>query len=657
MNFDATTIRALADTARSTLPGVQQVQSDAVHTDAAVQWLCHSQDVTGTGGSAATYNLLLGWEDAYPETSGYIIPTLFRYADVRDDERVRDRALEMAEWVRSTQHPAGSFPGGTGGTGAPNAFNTGQILLGLTETYRRTGEERYLESIRDACDWLVEAQSPEGHWAAYDYQSERHVYTTRIAWPLLEGAELLETDIEPYRQAARTNLEWVLENQHPNGWFSHAAFEPDEDPFLHTIAYTVRGLVEAGLLLDDDEILAGGRRAADELLDLQDRHGVLKGAYDENWSGSWYYCLTGNAQMAIVWLRLFELTGERKYIHAARTAVQFLKRRQPLDATPDVQGGLSGSYPVFGKYLYLRYPNWAPKFFADALLRFEELRDGTADQRSASVPVDDARAGDDPLQMCLLVDGEHVFRWVAEAIETMLAETDTEISLVVVNEDSGMLGSGNVKRGKKYPAYAAFWILAKQLHRLDSGSRHDDAVHISNITGVDDAEWIHTYPADVEGLWNELPAEVVDDIRANCDIIFRRGFGLIRGDILTATEKGVISYHHGDPRKYRGGPAGFWEFMNGEPTAGMMVQSLTDELDAGIVQAYSEVDISDCRSWGEIRRTLYENSTDLLSEAVQGLQSPDHEPTEVDDLGPVYHPPSASEIARYFVKYVDRNYL
>lgn len=656
MKFGTDFMRAILDSAQSNLPGIQEVKSDSVHLDAAINWLCRSQDITGSGGSAATYNLLLAWGDAYPETSGYIIPTLFRYADLRDDEAIRERALEMAEWVRTTQHPEGSFPAETGGTGDPNAFNTAQILIGLTETYQRTNNEAYLEAIRDACDWLVEAQSNQGHWAPHDYKSEPHVYTTRIAWPLLLGAELLDGDDEPYRRAAQNNLQWVLANQQSNGWFSHAAFEADQNPFLHTIAYTIRGLIEAGRLLDDDEVFAAGKQTADKLLELQDQNGVLKGAYDETWSPSWYYCLTGNAQMAIVWLRLFELTGNRDYLHAARTSVQFLKRHQPLNATPDIQGGLPGSYPIFGRYLYLRYPNWGVKFFADALLIFEELRHDERDQYTSSFSADNSYTDRELLQMCLLVDGEHVFRWVAEAIETMLAETDTEISLVVINEDSGLLGSGNVKRGKKYPAYAAFRISAKQFPRQSDGPRYDDPIHISNITDVDDAKWIRTYPANVDGLWNDLPSEVVDETRTNCDIVFRRGFGLIQGDILTATEKGVLSYHHGDPRKYRGGPAGFWEFMNDEDNAGMMIQSLRDELDAGIVQAYSEVDISDCQSWGAIRQRLYENSTHLLSEAVQGIQSSDHKPMKIEELGPVHHPPAASELARYFVKYIRRNY-
>ena len=31
-------------------------------------------------------------------------------------------------------------------------------------------------------------------------------------------------------------------------------------------------------------------------------------------------------------------------------------------------GGIKGSFPVYGRYAPLQYPNWATKFFIDALL-------------------------------------------------------------------------------------------------------------------------------------------------------------------------------------------------------------------------------------------------------------------------------------------------
>jgi hypothetical protein len=347
-------------------------RSDEHHLAAAVEWLYRSQDVTETGGSAATYNLVLGWEDAYPETTGYIVPTLFAYAEAMDAPEATERAVRMADWLCTVQDEDGSFPGGTGEKGDPNVFNTGQIVFGLASAHRETGEERYRAATADACDWLVDQQTDEGYWDEHDYKDEVHAYSSRVGWALLEGAEILPERRGTYREAARRNLEWVSDLQTPDGWFERAGFEAGSTPYLHTIAYTVRGLLEGGLALDDGDLVEAATRTADTLLFIQQTNGILRGAYDASWSPSWYYCLTGNAQMAIVWLRLFEQTGDRAYRLAARRTVEFLKRRQVPGGPADVRGALAGSYPLVGPYMYLRFPNWAAKFFAAALLLARE---------------------------------------------------------------------------------------------------------------------------------------------------------------------------------------------------------------------------------------------------------------------------------------------
>ena len=45
----------------------------------------------------------------------------------------------------------------------------------------------------------------------------------------------------------------------------------------------------------------------------------------------------------------------------------------------------------------------------------------------------------------------------------------------------------------------------------------------------------------------------------------------------------MISFHHGDNRVNRGGPSGFWEVLNREPSSGFIIQKLNTELDGGSV--------------------------------------------------------------------------
>ncbi len=69
----------------------------------------------------------------------------------------------------------------------------------------------------------------------------------------------------------------------------------------------------------------------------------------------------------------------------------------------------------------------------------------------------------------------------------------------------------------------------------------------------------------------------------NLDVILRFGFNIIRGDVLQSAKYGIWSFHHGDYQKYRGGPPGFWEILNGDQFSGIILQQLTDKLDDGIV--------------------------------------------------------------------------
>lgn len=361
---------ALRQTARQQLPQLSNIESTQDHLEAAINWLYQTQDVNESEGSSAGYNLVLGWESPYPETTGYIIPTLYRYASETGIEEANNRATRMAEWLQSIQLSSGAFPAHPASTGVPRVFDTGQILFGLIAAYQETNRDEFKEAAIEAADWLVNVQNTDGSWSEYTYNGNKHSYHTRVSWGILK-VNAIHSD-ERYVASAKQNYEWVLDQQHRNGWFNNAAFKSGESPFLHTIAYTIRGLIEGGIILDETQLIESGKKSADTLRQIQKRNGMLKGKYNSSWGGTWYYCLSGNAQMAIVWLRLYENIGDDDYLINASNTIQFLKRNQIMKTSSVIHGSIPGSYPVFGRYMFLRYPNWGTKFLADAFLSLEQ---------------------------------------------------------------------------------------------------------------------------------------------------------------------------------------------------------------------------------------------------------------------------------------------
>ena len=134
-----------------------------------VAWLGRAQDhsISADGGAARQYSLITGWGASYPETTGYIIPTMLAYAELRRNVKIRQRAKQMLDWLVSIQSPEGGFQGGTitAAPAPPVTFNTGQILLGLASGVQAFGE--YRQAMCRAADWLVQTQDTDGCWRKY----------------------------------------------------------------------------------------------------------------------------------------------------------------------------------------------------------------------------------------------------------------------------------------------------------------------------------------------------------------------------------------------------------------------------------------------------------------------------------------------------------
>jgi hypothetical protein len=340
------------------------------HLDAAIAWLCRAQDHEGDRGVATAYSFRNGWMASYPETSGYIIETFLDYRELAGDERYRERALEMADWLLSIQFPEGAFQAGpVDKPRTPSVFNSGQILLGLVRAQRETESHRFFDAAIRTGDWLLSVQDGDGAWRQFAYRGIPHAYYSRVAWALVE-LHMIAGEAR-YRDAAVRQLRWALGCQNHSGWFRNNSFDTDSDPFTHTILYAAEGLFGAGMLLDEDEFIGAADRVAAPLAQKFEVEKFLPGHLDERWkSDAGYTCLTGDAQLSGLLINLYTAGyGDARYLNTALKLNEYLKSTQALDrAPPFVVGGIKGSDPVWGHYMPYSYPNWAAKFFADALL-------------------------------------------------------------------------------------------------------------------------------------------------------------------------------------------------------------------------------------------------------------------------------------------------
>lgn len=257
---------------------------------------------------------------AYPEVTGYIIPTLL-------DHGARDLARRLAQWLVSVQRPEGAFTDPD--FGKPNVFDTGQALRGLLAILKL--EPYFLQAVRRAAGYLCAQmidRGTGGFGTRYDGVISEGIHLYALP-PLIEAAEALQ---QPgYRMAAEQCADFYFKQG--------CAFQ------LSTLTHFLAYELEAAIDLGHPE---RAKPALDALRASQRSDGSVPGVPDASW-----VCTPGLAQLAICWYKLGESAP-------ADRAMRYLDAHQKRD------GGFLGSYGKGGAYFPDVELAWAAKFYLDA---------------------------------------------------------------------------------------------------------------------------------------------------------------------------------------------------------------------------------------------------------------------------------------------------
>jgi len=345
------------------------------------QWILRAQacSATADGGVASHYSLLTGWGSSYPETTGYIIPSMLELARLHDRPDMRDAAERMLVWLKSIQFADGSFQGGNVDAlpREPVVFNTGQILFGLAAGVTAFGDA-HRPSLDAAGAWLLNVQDEDGAWRKFrsPFTSPGpKTYETHVAWALLE-ADRVSPD-HGYADAAIRNIRWAISQQQENGWFDLCCLGDPRTPLTHTIGYVLRGVIEGWRYRQEPDLLQAALKTANALVDIVAADGRLAGRLDSNWDAACdWVCVTGTSQIAHCLLLLYEAVGDARYLATAKRMNRYVRRTVRLDGTPDVVGGVKGSFPTYGGYGPYKFLNWAAKFTIDANLAEAAIKTG-----------------------------------------------------------------------------------------------------------------------------------------------------------------------------------------------------------------------------------------------------------------------------------------
>jgi len=332
-----------------------------------LQWLIRSIEATGNKGSSHIFARwrypLGGWHLGYPETTGYIIETLIKYHPIFPELDLRDHAMQSAKWLVTQQLPNGSFPALLSGNQTPSFFNSGMIALGLLEVLKQEKQESIMVSLKRLVAWLHQLD-----WGKTIYNGPS--YYTRAMWAYYLLAQTLSDQLlkKKIEQQMDNMKNRITTEMSVKSW----GFESKDQAFTHTIAYTWRGFYEYGQVTGKKEFLDQSTAFCKKLLSLYQTHNKLAGSYNTEWCGDYsFLCLTGHAQLSYLAQEIGWQTQNQPILQLGRALMEDILDHQSTGRVdPELKGAVAGSYPIWGKYMRFKHPNWAVKFYLDALYTY-----------------------------------------------------------------------------------------------------------------------------------------------------------------------------------------------------------------------------------------------------------------------------------------------
>ena len=196
------------------------------------------------------------------------------------------------------------------------------------------------------------------------------------------------------------------------------------------------------------------------------------------------------------------------------------------------------------------------------------------------------------LKVGLLVDGPEVPKYLYDLIEWSRGTDSIQITHLIIQDRSVVARSlrtrvlGVFHKPLASHAQTGLWRLkdrleSRRLTRIKAFSGYDRTYDTRPLISGE----IHIRPqVSASGFVYRFSDQDVARVREEgFDLLLRCGSGILRGPILASARLGILSFHHGDNRINRGGPAGFWEIYHRQERTGFVLQRLTEELDGGDV--------------------------------------------------------------------------
>ena len=363
-----------------------QTKSLDWHIEQSIKWILASWEANSFRSLSSGYSLLFGWDSTVSGYTGYIIPTLWKFYRVSENQILKDNvkncAISLADWQIEIQLGSGAVQVGSTqryfflrNSDKSKVLDTSMAIFGWVATYKETKDERYLQSYVKAANWLVSVQNPDGLWffdSSYNSVSDSISKSGLVALSL-SNAYLVTSNIE-FAVSSRKCLDTLIKFQLANGFFKDDFLKMNQTAFLSNLATTILTLLESGVLLNEKNYIESSEKVAFTLFELFKIDNTFWGSY----SGSLipdksFKNLSGMAQMAIIYYKLYLIDHKQEYASAFASLNKQVQELTIVSKEKGLNGGIRGSFPIWGRYCRMSFTISACKYYLDAFFFEKEM--------------------------------------------------------------------------------------------------------------------------------------------------------------------------------------------------------------------------------------------------------------------------------------------
>ena len=220
---------------------------------------------------------------------------------------------------------------------------------------------------------------------------------------------------------------------------------------------------------------------------------------------------------------------------------------------------------------------------------------------------------------------------------------DCEIVALVVHPKLYQTKFQKVKKSLKkgrgaYTLILIFQSVFQTIRGLIAKSKH--AIHFTNIAGAEQIPLIR-----LNDLYSTESLKIIKELHADAGVLF--GYHrIVKPVFINIFPTGVLSYHYGDMRKYRGQTAGFWELYYGEKELGITVQLISEEIDRGRPVFEISIPIQPDDLMRDLDKKVEIQTPSMMAMAIKRLMTESSQPSPLNSYGKLYTVPT---IGQWFI--------